>query len=138
VYGTLRKGGGRAYDHILGGQKGVKFLAEAETQSHWKLLDCGWYPAVIPHVGEGAVKVKVDIFEVPDRILTRMDMYESFPQLYIRSLFKVGKYEDVWMYYSSLEKMGGEHAVREVINGDWLSPEYLPEGKGDFNEPIPF
>lgn len=71
VYGTLRQG---LYNNYL--LEGAKFLGFAETVDNCTMYSRGGFPILSFHDGEGPAKV--ELYEVDDNILRRLDMLEGY------------------------------------------------------------
>ena len=79
VYGTLKKGFG---NHFL--LEGSKFLGTATSEDRFCLGEYV-FPAVVP--SPDGVAIEVEIYEVDDRVLKRLDALEGYPDFYNRGLF---------------------------------------------------
>ncbi len=71
VYGTLKKGE-RAHHKM----EGSKFIATAELQPEYKLLDCGRFPALVK-ASNGTNYVPGEIYEVTKSVLKSLHEYEG-------------------------------------------------------------
>lgn len=75
VYGTLKKG---ESNHILLGDS--ELLGTGRTLPGYYMLDLGHYPAIIP----GNHRIKVEVYEVSESVLARLDRLEGHPSYYKR------------------------------------------------------
>lgn len=71
VYGSLKRG--FALHNCLEGQK---FLGECQTVPHYRLFDCGSYPALV-RVAANGVSVKGELFCVDSKCLGQLDIVEG-------------------------------------------------------------
>ena len=79
VYGSLKRG--FALHRFLSQQD---FVATASTQPHYRLFDCGTYPAMVK-VAVGGRSVKGELFRVDQQCLVRLDDVEGVEEgLYVR------------------------------------------------------
>jgi gamma-glutamylcyclotransferase (GGCT)/AIG2-like uncharacterized protein YtfP len=93
VYGTLKKGFGNHY--LIEGQK---FLGIGETPPDYAMLSFGSYPGAI----DGDERIQVEVYEVENKALQRMDNLEGHPSFYRRNLTPIimdnGDIKEAWMY----------------------------------------
>ena len=79
VYGSLKRG--FALHRCLSQQV---FVATASTQPHYRLFDCGTYPAMVK-VAVGGRSVKGELFRVDQQCLFKLDEAEGVGEgLYVR------------------------------------------------------
>lgn len=70
IYGTLKRSG--SHNHLL---EGASFVAEAVTESRYRLYDCGWYPAMV--ADERGVSIEGELWRVPSEMLAALDEFEA-------------------------------------------------------------
>lgn len=120
VYGSLRKG---LYNHVV--LDGAKFLKEEKTVFPANLRSLGAYPYV--HTTGNlrpSPPVTVEIYEVDDKGLQRLDWLEGYPQFYNRTEFKFSDGTVAWMYHIEDE----DHDTHPLVpSGDWVD-YYKKEG----------
>lgn len=100
VYGTLKKGYGNYYGHLYTST----FKGSGKTKDKYPLLVDG-LPFLVNKKGMGH-NVEVDVFEVSDSVLARLDILESHPRWYKREQIPVmiGKKEVLaWIYFNPKE-----------------------------------
>jgi gamma-glutamylcyclotransferase (GGCT)/AIG2-like uncharacterized protein YtfP len=71
VYGTLKRG---LSNH--GWMAGQQFIAEAQTESAYRMVDCGGYPGMFP-VKLGGVSIQGEIWEVDEAGRQKLDVLED-------------------------------------------------------------
>lgn len=116
VYGSLRQG-----CHNQRMMEGAKFLGTCRTKKTFVMLDLGSFPGVLNRRTPGK-KIVVELYEVSDQHLARLDQFEGVPHLYDRIQVEtdLGPAE---MYVYQLtpvearERIGRGMVVR---SGDWL------------------
>lgn len=72
VYGTLKRGH-PLHGHLLG----QTCLGDGRTLPEFRLLNCGWYPALVES-DEGR-SIRGEVWEVDDETLRRLDEVEDVP-----------------------------------------------------------
>lgn len=79
-YGTLKQG---FSSHDLLTRHDAKFLGEARTNSNYHMHNLGWFPGVIfnDEVEGGVVG---ELYEINDKCLKDLDIYEGHPTLFRR------------------------------------------------------
>jgi len=98
VYGTLRKG---LENHSQ--LENAKFLGLAKTKEKYKLT-----ASSIPFVSksEKISHIIGEVYEVDDRLLEKLDIFEDHPDWYKREKIKVilenGKEIDAWIYFNEI------------------------------------
>lgn len=70
VYGTLKRGH-RLHSHLAG----QTCLGEGQTTVGFRLLKCGWYPALVE--SEPGLAIRGEVWEVDDETLQRLDVVEE-------------------------------------------------------------
>lgn len=70
VYGTLKRG-----HRLHGCLTGQRYLGQALTLPEFKLLNCGWYPALVES-GDGRA-IRGELWEVDAATLKRLDEVEE-------------------------------------------------------------
>lgn len=115
VYGSLRRGE-RA---DLSPRLGAKYMGEAEING--LLYGVAWYPGVklldFPDKFTGEIPtVKGDVFQLlDDDIITLLDAYEGYPDLFGRSEVTAKGGQKVWVYTYN----GDVWPESLVPSGDW-------------------
>ena len=113
VYGTLKKGFANHYlisEHEDSAFKGTNVL------SMYTMVSFGGFPAVCKNLSHKGTIV-VEVWDVSDACLARLDMLEGHPDWYKRELVKVGSHEHVWIYLMPREKVIDKYPV--VQHGNW-------------------
>lgn len=77
VYGTLKKGG-RLHMHMQSIE--ASFIEDAVLKDH-QMYNLGWFPAIIEKEGS---KINVEVYDVDENGLRRLDGIEGYPHLYQR------------------------------------------------------
>ena len=112
VYGSLRKG---LYNHCV--LHGAKYLTTANTKFPANLRDLGSFPYVHTTDTEDTDNpVVVEIYEVTDSGLQRLDDLEGYPSFYNRSQFEFSDGTKAWMYH--IEDKNNKQPL--VESGDWV------------------
>jgi gamma-glutamylcyclotransferase (GGCT)/AIG2-like uncharacterized protein YtfP len=119
VYGTLRKGE-RADLSKHEKDFGVTYLGVDIINA--ELYDLGSYPGVKePRLGAFDVedaRVHGDVFRIEDEsIITLLDHYEGYPDLYNRTTAETMDGRTVWVYTYN----GEVEANRRIVSGDWVN-----------------
>lgn len=70
VYGTLKRGH-RLHSHL----KGQSYLGEGQTLPEFRLLNCGWYPALVE--SEDGRSICGEVWQVDNETLKRLDEVED-------------------------------------------------------------
>jgi gamma-glutamylcyclotransferase (GGCT)/AIG2-like uncharacterized protein YtfP len=112
VYGTLRRGGGRAMPVRF---PGSKFVADAEVGG--RLYDLGAYPGLV--VDESDSPVVGEVYEVDEGVLNELDVFEASSR-YRRKRVEIplgaGR-RTCWTYEPDPEF----YSLRTLItSGDWV------------------
>ncbi len=96
VYGTLKRGYCRS--HVLDGQR---FLGEAVTLPHYRLYNCGEYPALVPE--KSGLPIEGELWEIDAPCLQTLDAIEGIDSgLYERRLVKLQppyQHDEVLSYF---------------------------------------
>lgn len=106
VYGTLRKGYGNHY--LI--QESI-FLGKTKTEPHWTMyISGGGFPVLIP----GENSAVIEVYDIDQKTLNRLDMLEGFPDFYNRKVINT-EYGDAWIYFmqsykSNLSITSGDYA----------------------------
>lgn len=108
VYGTLMRGESA---HALLGPT-ARFIAEAQTEPRFTLLDMGEYPALVEG---GTTAVRGELYEIDAALLESLDRYEDVPELYERRSIIMGG-RDALAYVLHPELARG---VGVIASGDW-------------------
>jgi gamma-glutamylaminecyclotransferase len=114
VYGSLRRGFG---NHRL--LEGSTYLGEAMSPAEYTMLHLGGFPGI---VRGGETAIKVELYEVDDDTLYRLDRLESHPSWYCRQdetfTLADGTQVEAGVYVlPSSYNEGGRFAM--VTSGDW-------------------
>ena len=112
VYGTLRRGEGN-WSYFL---KGRSAYLKTAVISGFRMVTNGAYPYAIEFEGN----ITVDLFEIDEDTLERLDYLEGYPSHYNRKLIDVGD-DQAWIYYTENKEFLKRYA--EVPSGDWLVKE---------------
>lgn len=70
VYGTLKRGH-RLHSHL----DGQSYLGEGRTLPEFRLLNCGWYPALVE--SDKGRSIRGEVWQVDDKTLQRLDEVED-------------------------------------------------------------
>lgn len=119
VYGSLRKG---LYNHRV--LDGSEFIKETKTSFPANLRSFGPYPFVHTSNTEKASPISVEIYEVDDSGLQRLDHLEGYPNFYDRTQFEFEDGTTAWMYHIETES---NEDYELVDSGDWV--EYYTKAK---------
>lgn len=83
VYGTLKRGH-RLHAHLAG----QKYLGEGQTRPEFRLLNCGWFPALVE--SSDGRSIRGEVWEVDETTLARLDEVEDVAGgLYERRLIRL-------------------------------------------------
>lgn len=106
VYGTLKKG-----HHNNALLNSSTFLGNAETEAEFSMYCNGGYPGVV--MG-GFDSIKGEVYEINDKIFSRLDSLEGYPNLYNRIEIST-TYGVAWLYIYNrpITNMG------YIENGHW-------------------
>jgi len=116
VYGTLRKGYG---NHRFLNDERVRFLGRGETAEKYAMYCVG-----IPFVTKEkqVSKIKGEVYEVPEDVLSRIDSLEGHPYAYRRELTEVvledGQKLTAWIYFYPYERLEGR-GLTLIESGDY-------------------
>lgn len=117
VYGTLRRGGSN--HHLI---RDARYLGQ-DVLRDIRLYDFGPYPGAVPGSSFG---IEVEVFEVDDRQLERVDRLEDVDHgnpergLYVRRRYPT-RHGEAWLYLYQGRTLGG----RLIQRGRW-SEQGLP------------
>jgi gamma-glutamylcyclotransferase (GGCT)/AIG2-like uncharacterized protein YtfP len=106
TYGTLRYGEGN-WSHLL---RHCEYVGEFRV-SGFEMYSNGAYP----YAAEGDGEITVDVFEIDDETLARLDMLEGYPVHYDRKEIVVDD-ELTWIYVGAREWVSN---LPKVAGGDW-------------------
>lgn len=90
VYGSLRAGMG---NHRL--LENAKLVAATKTKPEFKMISVGAFPAVF----DGDDAVVVEVYDVDDYTMQRLDWLEGYPAFYNRKKVKLENGMEAWIYY---------------------------------------
>lgn len=122
VYGSLRKG---LYNHPV--LAGAKYLRDTETDFPANLRSLGSFPYVHTTNVNSSSPVKVELYEVDDKGLERLDFLEGYPSFYNRTEFKFADGTVAWMYHIEDEE-DSKHL--QIKDGDWV--KHCKEMKNEY------
>lgn len=124
VYGTLRKGQG---NHILMDAPSTKFIGKGQTIEPAVMISTGGFPildfASAQHEENVhlSTSVTVEVYEVDDETLVRLDRLEGYPSWYNRTerpmLMENGDEVKAFIYYQDHCTSRGKGCI---TNGDWV------------------
>lgn len=116
VYGTLREGHG---NHRILANGNATLVGTYRTDNHrWNMVSLGGFPAVCFGTGN----ISVEVYEVDDDTLERLDMLEGFPHLYQKAKLTT-PYGPATMYIMSPDAV---KSAPIIVHGDWN--EWLQRG----------
>jgi gamma-glutamylaminecyclotransferase len=126
VYGSLKRG---ENNHDLLEVVGATFIGSGCTQPNYKLLNFGNYPGAI----KGTNCLEVEVYEVSQKVLERLDQLEGHPSFYQRLLVNIKLRATTnpiraWMYtldhMSSNYSKSKEYTVKNDLgNIDWTTKQ---------------
>jgi gamma-glutamylcyclotransferase (GGCT)/AIG2-like uncharacterized protein YtfP len=108
VYGTLRKGYGN-YENNLGD---ATFLGTFKTKGKYRLIESD-YPCVLPYNGEGHC-IEVDLFMIDESMLSSIDRFEGYPELYQRTRVQLDNAVWAWMYIR--DEIDSQHYLKKYTD----------------------
>jgi gamma-glutamylcyclotransferase (GGCT)/AIG2-like uncharacterized protein YtfP len=108
VYGTLLSGE-RSHRRL----RGSRLLGAYGTEPRYTLVSLGAYPALLEG---GTTSVTGEVYEVADRILPAIDLFEGHPDLYERKGIRLVGGFDAEAYV--LPAVHGRPAM-VIESGDW-------------------
>lgn len=119
VYGTLREG--QHNNYLLARSN---YLGTGKTVEKYRMAS-----RVIPYVSKedktNKVNVVIDLYEVDDKQLKRLDMLENHPRWYKREQINVlvgGQTHTAWLYFNEVENYD---VIKNIKNGDYVNPIYF-------------
>lgn len=107
VYGSLRRG--EPAHHLLAG---ATFIALAQTEPRFTLVDMGDYPALVEG---GHTAVVGEIYDVDESRLADLDAYEEAPDVYTRAALCVEGHQVVTYVLPASLAIG----CSAFAGGDW-------------------
>jgi len=109
VYGTLKQDGS---NHGLLGDSPLKYVGY--TLPNYKILSMGSYPGAI----SGNDSIVVEVYEVTDNTLARLDQLEGHPTFYERLLVPIFNKDEesieAWLY--TISHLSSNYAHRPAYN----------------------
>ena len=89
VYGTLKRGERNHYFLAT-----AEYLGPAFTEPHFRMIDCGPYPAMLDHVqtsslGAEPLPISGEIYRIDSTTLAELDRLEDEGRLYRRAVIEV-------------------------------------------------
>jgi gamma-glutamylcyclotransferase (GGCT)/AIG2-like uncharacterized protein YtfP len=110
VYGSLLKG---LHNHRL--LEESTLLGETQLGLNCKLLDLGSFPGLVK--AEQPAVVNMEVYEVTEATMQRLDMLEGHPTFYEREEVDT-EYGTAWLYF--LHNEDGYYGAAPVVeSGDW-------------------
>jgi len=110
VYGSLMKG---EFNHPILERNNNKFIRSASTTRDYNLFDLGGFPGM---TRPGSYSIIGEIYEVCSETIRHLDILESHPQFYKRSLICLDDGEVVSTYI--LDNAYATNAPL-IKSGDW-------------------
>lgn len=119
VYGSLRSGMGN-YRHFLDNNEST-LIGSFETDPIYTMISFGGFPGLFK---EGETSVVAEVFEVSDRVFSRLDMLEGYDEsdpdssMYKREKINT-PHGEAWIYFynGNRSKINEDNIVKE---GDWV------------------
>ena len=111
VYGTLRRGNGnhRLIEHCN--------MLSMEQIEGFHMYSLGGFPAVVPGKKDGfADTITVEVYEVDDDTLARVDRLEGYPGWYERSVVHT-THGDAYIYNFTEDMV--RPSMVPITDGDW-------------------
>lgn len=114
VYGSLRKGAGNS--SLL---KDAKYVGKTVLPPHYTMYSLGAFPGVVKG---GHTPITVEVYEIEDHTLSRLDMLEGYGgnnrnNFYNRELIPTA-YGNCYIYFLNREYK--DRTYPQVITGNWL------------------
>ena len=124
VYGTLRRGQG---NHCILSRTTAPLLVTERTQEHFNMFTNwshgGGYPFIVPvKTSNSSKNVVIEVYEVDEYTLERLDQLEGYPHHYDRKLTPTSVGE-AWIYFQSkamLKARGDTRKSVRIFHGDWI------------------
>jgi gamma-glutamylaminecyclotransferase len=118
VYGSLKRG--QINDRALAE---AEFLGRCYLEGKYRMLDLGWFPAVVEHNRSSiaAARVYGEVYLVDEDTLYTLDCIEGHPSFYARRKVDT-PFKKAWCYFLPEEELDRERTV--VESGLWKP---LPE-----------
>ena len=92
VYGSLIRD---EFNHSILQRDDNKFIREAQTTRDYNLFDLGGFPGM---TRPGSYSVMGEVYDVCSETIKHLDILESHPQFYRRTLIPLNDGEVVWTY----------------------------------------
>lgn len=109
VYGSLKKGFG---NNVL--LNTAEYLGTCDTSPDWTMYSLGGFPCIVP---QGDTQICIEVYDVDQRTMNRLDMLEGYPSFYNRRVIDT-KFGKAWIYYmDECPDYVGEEKV--VEHGCW-------------------
>ena len=117
VYGTLKDGHSNNYALQEGG---AEFLGRCVLSGDYRLVDLGWFPAVLNCEDDRRRDIFGEVYLVDEETLYSLDLIEGHPNFYKRVKVPT-EYGNAWLYV--LQETGNDYD--SVDSGVWnpLPPE---------------
>jgi gamma-glutamylcyclotransferase (GGCT)/AIG2-like uncharacterized protein YtfP len=114
VYGSLRQG-----FHNYGLLENSKYLGTFKTKPVFTMLSLRAFPGLIL---DGNTSIVIEVYEVDEKVFSRLDSLEGYPSFYNRIQIPVEGIEgSAWIYY--LNSKDRRYSEEIVECGDWK--EYM-------------
>ena len=115
VYGTLKAGhpNSRALEDC-------ELLGACYLDGQYRMLDLGWYPAVIQDEAVKEQRIFGEVYEVSEDVLYTLDCIEGHPEYYKREKVRT-PWKNAWMYF--LPCTYKEKGFPTVMDGVWKPSE---------------
>jgi gamma-glutamylcyclotransferase (GGCT)/AIG2-like uncharacterized protein YtfP len=114
VYGTLKQGHG---NHRA--LKNARYLGRCYVEGHLRLIDLGWYPALVKSDGTEKRRVYGEVYRIDTDTLAALDCIEGHPSYYTRRKI-VTPFKKAWAYFLPTEYESGEY---ETLDMAWEPDE---------------
>lgn len=111
VYGTLRKGEGN-YRHFLDGME----PKVVDMLTNFKMYSLGAFPAIVESPDKNDFVV-VELYEIDEVILKKLDRLEGYPRFYNRKEVSTVTGNKGWVYYQEEKNADGRWEL--IPGGDW-------------------
>lgn len=124
VYGSLLSGFG---NHCL--LKGSDMKGAAVIEG-FEMYSLGGFPCIVPDDDKG--RIEVEVYDVDDTTMSRLDMLEGYPSFYDRKQVTVntGKGDEkAWVYYMhEVPSFSGHRHAPRIESGSWRDYRFARSG----------
>jgi len=114
VYGSLKKG--FRNNKVLGDSK---YVGTFKTTTKFKMLDLGYYPALMLDDVGGNV-VLGELYEVSGDTFERLDQLEGYPHMYDRDIITLSNGSKAWVYFMKKDNYNATADLVEPNKGGLL------------------